>query len=213
MDETVGGREGGRGASLEKRQMQIDATCAARNAPAEERVARVADVVVAGAAELLGERLLEVEAGEAARRRRERRSDGRARHVARVAVHVQRRARVEAVPARRGSERRRRRWRRERRTRRWRWRWRWGGGRGLIPAEPKEEGADDLEGRRVPLEGGGVLEAAEARAEDRRADERRPAARHVHDARARKVDDATENLRHTTRTGAHARGTRVSGRR
>ena len=56
----------------------------------------------------------------------------------------------------------------------------------------------------MPLEGGGVLEAAEARAEDRRADERRPAARHVHDARARKVDDATEHLRHAhggARTG------------
>ena len=46
----------------------------------------------------------------------------------------------------------------------------------------------------MALEGGGVVEAAEARAEHRRADERGPTAGHVHDAGAGEVNHAAQHV-------------------
>ena len=101
------------------------------NERAEERVARVADVVEAGAAELVRQAPLDEEPRETAHCGGEGRGDGGARHGVRVAVDDQGGAGVEAVPA-----------------------------------EPEEEGTDELERRGVALELLGVLPAAEARAED-----------------------------------------------
>ena len=101
------------------------------NERAEERVARVADVVESGAAELLRQAPLDEEPRETAHCGGEGRGDGGARHGVRVAVDDQGRAGVEAVPA-----------------------------------EPEEEGADELERGGVPIEVPGAFEAADPRAED-----------------------------------------------
>ena len=129
------------------------------NERAEERVARVADVVEAGAAELLRQAALDEEARETAHCGGEGRGDGGARHGVRVAVDDQGGAGVEAVPA-----------------------------------EPEEEGADELERRGVPIEVPGAFEAAGPRAEDLSAHQRREAAGHVHHAGAGKVDHTGHNV-------------------
>ena len=87
------------------------------NERAEERVAGVADVVQAGAAELRGQAPLDEKARETAHCGGEGRGDGGARHGVRVAMDDQGGAGVEAVPA-----------------------------------EPEEEGADELERGGVALE-------------------------------------------------------------
>ena len=125
------------------------------------------------AAEFRRQKTLDVEASHSARAGRDGRGDRRTGGIAGVAVDVECRAGVEAVPA-----------------------------------EPEEEGAEDLEGCRVAAEvgvGNTLFETAETRTDDLCTDHGGHTTSHVHDAGSGEVD-------HTAHHGGRVPAAEEAGR-